>query len=124
LKHQTEDFMKRKRPSELSLSEFDDNLKRSYTDAILLNKLIFILQREIPHQTSDAFLLMYSLEDRRTMCSIAQIVRRIRNKYKCNSPIFLVANKTDLVSHDSVAKGGETLHILSIIKFFCSTKTT
>ncbi|XP_055999425.1 ras-related protein Rap-2a-like [Ostrea edulis] len=63
------------------------------------------MQREIPHRVSDAFVLMYSLEDRRSLCSIAQVVRRIRNKHKSNSPIFLVANKMDLVRNDSVAQG-------------------
>ncbi|XP_062610900.1 GTP-binding protein Rit2-like [Saccostrea cucullata] len=64
----------------------------------------FCLQREIPHRDSDAFLLVYSLEDRRSLSVVAQIVRQMRYKYKITSPIFLVANKMDLVRNQSLTK--------------------
>ncbi|XP_061185870.1 GTP-binding protein Rit1-like [Saccostrea echinata] len=62
------------------------------------------MQRDIPHQDSDAFLLVYSLEDRRTLSTAAKILRQMRNKYKVTSPIFLIANKLDLVGKVSISK--------------------
>ncbi|XP_062613008.1 uncharacterized protein LOC134274792 [Saccostrea cucullata] len=62
------------------------------------------MQRDIPNRDSDAFFLVYSLGDRRTLSTAATILRQMRNKYKVTSPIFLVANKMDLVGKVSISK--------------------
>ncbi|XP_062612982.1 ras-related protein Rap-2b-like [Saccostrea cucullata] len=62
------------------------------------------MQQDIPNRDSDAFFLVYSLGDRRSLSTAATILRQMRKKYKVTSPIFLVANKMDLVGKVSISK--------------------
>uniref|UniRef100_K1QR24 GTP-binding protein RAD n=1 Tax=Magallana gigas TaxID=29159 RepID=K1QR24_MAGGI len=74
------------------------------------------MQRYIPRDC-DAYILVYSFADRRSLSHVAQIIRQLRNKYRVNKPVFLIANKLDLGNLHIPREDGKILARLHNCKY-------
>lgn len=98
--------------SDVKIASYNDNVKRTKCKLItiytrLINHIFFKLQTSSEDEEADACIVMFAVSDKASFQFAKLCVQNIRKNHRENIPIFLVANKSDMIRYRKVSTNGK-----------------
>lgn len=108
--------------SDMKIASYNDNVKRTKCKLItiilllilslilytrLINHIFFKLQTSSEDEEADACIVMFAVSDKASFQFAKLCVQNIRKNHRENIPIFLVANKSDMIRYRKVSTNGK-----------------
>lgn len=98
--------------SDMKIASYNDNVKRTKCKLIkiytrLINHIFIKLQTSSEDEEADACIVMFAVSDKASFQFAKLCVQNIRKNHRENIPIFLVANKSDMIRYRKVSTNGK-----------------